>query len=261
VPSLRPWLDGVLRFGPHTSATPFAFATNLNEGHRLDELFRGLASPSGIAPFLAADVADLDAGLDPPAYVARVQGFADVQDRDGAIARLYQALLDRTPDQFGYSYWRLRLQFGEVDLARIARSLARSIEFRMRYGALGDRAYVAQLYENVLGREGDADGVDFWTGRLGAGGSRADVALHLGLSPENRARSQAVVDVDLAYLNLLKRAPTDAAIGIWRVRPLADLTRMLLHCFTYARLSPMEATPGFSAAGGGHAHSATTAGA
>jgi hypothetical protein len=54
-----------------------------------------------------------------------------------------------------------------------------SAEFQARFGGAGtpNAAFVDQLYQNVLGRAGDAAGRDFWNGALNAGTSRADVLV------------------------------------------------------------------------------------
>ena len=114
--------------------------------------------------------------------------------------------------------------------------MARSIEFRTRYGGLDDRSYVDLLYRNVLGRSGDPGGVDYWTHRLQvATATRADVAVGLALSHENVSRTQGVVNVQIVFLDLVNRPPSAAGIAMWSTRRLSDLTRMLLHSLSYAQ--------------------------
>ena len=222
--SLRTWIDRVLRYGPHTDARSFALSAHF--------------SYETSDPFpVQQNVAELEAGLDPGVYLARIQRSAEVQRRDGGLARLYQAILGRGPDAYGWQYWKEALEFSGIDRSRIAEVMAQSIEFRSRYGSLDDRSYVELLYRNVLGRTGDPGGVTFWTNRLDAGtATRADVALGLALSRENVARTQQVVDVQIAFLDLVNRAPSAAGIAEWRGRPLSDLTRMLLHSYSFASI-------------------------
>ena len=57
----------------------------------------------------------------------------------------------------------------------------------MRFGSdLSDQAFVEQLYMNVLDREGDSSGVDYWTDALDNGVSRADVLVGFSESGENQ---------------------------------------------------------------------------
>src|SRR5262249_43407726 len=75
-------------------------------------------------------------------------------------------------------------------------------------GASGDlmaqAAFVSALYEDVLGRPADMAGVNYWTGLLQAGFTRAQVAQGIWESPEHRG-----VQVDALYRALLHR-PADA---------------------------------------------------
>ncbi len=82
------------------------------------------------------------------------------------ISRLYSATLLRQPDDAGLNFWTDEWQTGNRDLLEIADHLTSSPEFRTRYGHLGDREFVELLYQNVLGRNGESEGVDHWTDRL-----------------------------------------------------------------------------------------------
>jgi hypothetical protein len=55
-------------------------------------------------------------------------------------------------------------------------------------------------------------------------------------SAENRARTQAEVDVQVAFMNMVNRAPAAYEIDQWKARPLAELGRFLVHSVAYARL-------------------------
>ncbi len=124
------------------------------------------------------------------------------------MAYLYEAGLDRNGniDLPGLNYWiDLReAGFAEKDLAWAFLS---SNEFEAAFGApetLSDRGLVEQLYWNVLDRQGEAAGVDFWEGVLGQPGyDRADLLLAFALSPENVAGSPFVEDL------------AEVAPGVW----------------------------------------------
>jgi peptidoglycan/xylan/chitin deacetylase (PgdA/CDA1 family) len=99
----------------------------------------------------------------------------------GSVHRLYRSALDREPDTSGERFWIEEYARCRRPLPTIAAAFVRSPEFQRRFGALGGRALVEQLYENVLGRPGEPAGVDFWTAELEAG--RRDAAgVLLGLS-------------------------------------------------------------------------------
>jgi Ca2+-binding RTX toxin-like protein len=111
-------------------------------------------------------------------------------DSDNAAAayRLYGGAFDRTPDEGGLLFWTDYLDNGGT-LTAAAAGFVASAEFNSLYGSgLSDAQFVDQLYLNVLGRPGEADGVAFWNDYL-VGGDRAvalvqftQLAEYVGLS-------------------------------------------------------------------------------
>ena len=102
---------------------------------------------------------------------------------DGEIARLYQAYFDRLPDQGGMDYYR-QVRADGRSLASVSQEFLGSPEFVATYGNLDSQAFIEQLYRNVLGREGDATGINFWTNRLRNGQSRSAVVIEFSQSTE-----------------------------------------------------------------------------
>jgi hypothetical protein len=158
-----------------------------------------------------------------------------VTKRDATIVRLYEAILGRPAELYGYQYWRERMAFSRYSATKVAEVMARSAEFKATYGALDDESFVEQLYSNILDRAGAPADVAYWTGRLTAGNSRGQVAGLIAESAENKARTKAEVDVRIAFMNLLNRAPANYEIAQWESEPLADLGRFLIHSVAYAR--------------------------
>ena len=118
-------------------------------------------------------------------------GIWDRSEAAQQVARLYDTVLARLPDAAGLGYWTSALEAGTDTLPGIARWFAAGPEFTAVYGALANRAFVERLYVNTLGRPGDSGGVDYWTNALGAGASRADVAVGFSESTEHQARTAA----------------------------------------------------------------------
>ena len=120
----------------------------------------------------------------------------DVDGIPGQVFRLYQAAFNREPDPSGMGYW---IDSG-VSLADMAGHFTASAEFADLYGALTSGQFVALLYRNVLGREGDAEGAQFWTGHLEAGRmSRPEVLLSFAQSPENIAATRQSIERGVVY--------------------------------------------------------------
>lgn len=101
--------------------------------------------------------------------------------------RLYKAALNRLPDQEGLAYQARVLENGTA-LSQVASDFMASPEFQQRFGAPDHQGFVNLLYNNVLGRNPDADGLGYHTSRLEQQSlSRADVLVGFSESPENQA--------------------------------------------------------------------------
>lgn len=78
------------------------------------------------------------------------------------IYRLYCSVFLRLPDADGFEYWVDLAERRGLDGPAIAAQFIISDEFRQRYGALSDRAFLDLVYRNVLGRAPDASGYAYW---------------------------------------------------------------------------------------------------
>lgn len=113
----------------------------------------------------------------------------DIGGSAGAAYRIFDSALDRTPDQSGLSFYTNQLD-GGADLADVGSSLLNSDEFTSSFGSVGDLsndAYIDLLYTNVLGREADGDGKEFYVGQLEEGQSRGQVLASFSESDEHQA--------------------------------------------------------------------------
>ncbi|CAH1656662.1 DUF4214 domain-containing protein [Chelatococcus asaccharovorans] len=87
------------------------------------------------------------------------------------VVQLYQAVFGRVPDNAGLDFWVASYTQanvgGTLTLGNLSTAFAVSPEFQAQYDSLPDAAVVAKMYVNVLGREGEPAGVQFWTAALG----------------------------------------------------------------------------------------------
>lgn len=113
------------------------------------------------------------------------------------VAYLYEAGLDRDGaiDLPGLNFWIGQREAGMSELA-LAQAFLDSDEFRAVVGnhtAMSDRQLVEALYRNVLNRDGEAAGVDFWTDAASDPAySDAHLLLAFAESPENVTASPGV---------------------------------------------------------------------
>lgn len=119
------------------------------------------------------------------------------------IARLYLATFDRVPDAAGLQFW-INVYRNDMELNEVARLFAQSEEFQQRFGTdIGNEQFVDVIYQNVLGRPGESDGVVFWRDALETGSQRADLLLFFADSAENRDRSEDIVSSAIGRLDPL----------------------------------------------------------
>ena len=107
----------------------------------------------------------------------------------GRMFRLYNAAFRRFPDSSGLNYWIDQFSSGANDIRTVSSSFLVSDEFKLRYGEnISDNQYVKTLYINVLNRELDQSGYDYWVGNLSNGiEQRHEVLLGFAESAENKA--------------------------------------------------------------------------
>ncbi|MES2130350.1 MAG: DUF4214 domain-containing protein [Pseudomonadota bacterium] len=123
----------------------------------------------------------------------------DVAGNGGAAYRLYQAAFNRAPDKIGLGFWMAALDRG-MSLHDVAQAFVGSAEFTARDKAAPDDAsFVTQLYQNVLHRDGEAGGFNFWVGKLHDGLARADVLAAFSDSAENQAALATIIGNGFAY--------------------------------------------------------------
>ena len=119
----------------------------------------------------------------------------DYGENAGQAYRIYQAAFARTPDTSGLSYWIESIDQGS-SLYDVSWGFIGSDEFRSIYGSNPTYDdFVERLYWNVLGREGEADGIAYWTEQLYSG--RKDAAEVLaGFSESNENVSNLAPTID-----------------------------------------------------------------
>ena len=106
----------------------------------------------------------------------------------GKMFRLYNAAFARFPDADGLKYWIGNFSSGIDDERAVSSSFLASDEFKQRYGDnISNETYVQNLYLNVLNRELDQGGYDYWVGNLNNGvEERHEVLLGFSESAENK---------------------------------------------------------------------------
>ncbi|WP_188914836.1 DUF4214 domain-containing protein [Salinarimonas ramus] len=170
--------------------TDFAYYSGARADHVVtrgaDGLANAVSGPEG---------ADTLATIERLVFSDGVIAF-DLSPITDPIYRLYAAAFGRTPDQGGFEFWIDRALTGQGTLIEFARYFVVSPEYTALYGpvaTLPDTTFVDTLYQNILSREGEAEGRAFWLGRLADGMERAHVLASFTESAENVANNAEVL--------------------------------------------------------------------
>tara|TARA_B100000579_G_scaffold380002_1_gene347683 strand:- start:215 stop:1402 length:1188 start_codon:yes stop_codon:yes gene_type:complete len=111
-----------------------------------------------------------------------------MNDASGKIYRLYNSAFNRFPDPAGLEYWISMNQSKENSYRQIANSFIESKEFKSTYGPdISDEEYINLLYKNILDRESDVEGYNYWSNNLNLGiEDRTDILMGFSESIENK---------------------------------------------------------------------------
>ena len=148
----------------------------------LDAIASGTSRAQVVTGFSESAEFRNDTSVAASAYTEALDGRAQSGFLDD-VYRLYQATLDRDPDQAGLEVWSNQFADGQA-YTTIASGFTNSGEFRNTYGTLSDSNFIRQLYRNVLDREADSAGLQGWLNVINNGGTREDVVRGFAQSGE-----------------------------------------------------------------------------
>ncbi|MDQ1244620.1 MAG: hypothetical protein QG565_960, partial [Campylobacterota bacterium] len=136
-------------------------------------------------------------------------GYAvEVRDNQEVFARFYSALFDRLPDDAGLNYWVNDIidavyGGGGHSIQDAAQSFTESEEFQNLYGeSVNNYQFVNLLYQNILNREADLAGYDYWIAEINAYGNRGGMIVSFANSNEYIQNTQETIDTYLANVGL-----------------------------------------------------------
>ncbi|MCB1039981.1 MAG: DUF4214 domain-containing protein, partial [Acidimicrobiales bacterium] len=182
-------------------------------GAMVDRFYQDILGRSPNAFERTFRVGQLTSGeLTPGGLIAVLRVDPDNLTNVDPVARLYRAYFLRNPDKSGLAYWIRQRRVNDKRLNSISSAFAGSSEFQRRYGSLTNRQFVELVYQNVLGRPGEASGVNFWTSRLDRRvASRGEVMTGFSESNEYKTKQASEVEVAVQYLLMLGTIPSASA--------------------------------------------------
>ncbi len=121
--------------------------------------------------------------------LAEIPGACNFQsETDGDVLRLYRAFFNREPDLLGAKYW-LAVSASGYNVDQITEDFARSAEFNRDYADTTNSQFLETVYQNVLGRQYDQAGFDYWLDLLDTNQlSRGAVVRWIAANDEFRLR-------------------------------------------------------------------------
>jgi len=150
----------------------------MKSGATREAVFNGFSQSNEFKNICASYGIDAGEAIAVPEYGTVPMGPCSVDGREDGVTefvkRLYDICLDREADEDGLDYWRERLWNHTVSGAQAAYGFIFSPEFISKN--YNNVTYVEYLYVAFMGREADADGLDYWVNHMTADGwSREDV--------------------------------------------------------------------------------------
>jgi len=113
------------------------------------------------------------------------------------IQQLYIGILGRAADQPGLDYWFNEISTGSLTLENTRASFTHQVEYDQLYGGLDSSPLVTTMYQNVLERSPDEEGLAYWVSELDSGSINPDQlvnALVNAVEDPTAFSEQALID-------------------------------------------------------------------
>ena len=159
----------------------------------------------------------LDSGTNRTAVVAGILASSEYENRE--LTQLYQTYLGRNPDAGGAANWRRTVERLALPGEQVEADIAGSPE---HYNYVGEYVYsdVANLFQNTLDRQLDANGSQYFQNLSTSGALLTTLASQVLNSPEVQTR---IVTSD--YQTVLGRAADAAGLSYWTGQLAAGASR------------------------------------
>ena len=125
------------------------------------------------------------------------------------LQQLYIGYFGRAADQEGLNFWVDAINEGGLSLDNVHASFVQSAEYQAQYEGMTVAATVAAVYENVLGRVADDEGLAFWTNAIETGLITEDQLIE-GLLSGLSAGDAAIISNKVIVANYYTSAKGDA---------------------------------------------------
>ena len=98
----------------------------------------------------------------------------DAPPAQDKVAALVVAMFDRAPDSEEIEYWSDQLENGGVSFSEMAAKFTQNPVYLIDFNGMTDKAFIEEIYVNMLGQASDAETTAQWVSALNGGLSRSD---------------------------------------------------------------------------------------
>jgi len=114
-------------------------------------------------------------------------------DYDAQVQEMYVAYYGRPADPAGLEWWSGKLNDASGNLSEIIESFGASDEYQQRFAGSTNEDLVNNIFLQVLGRDADAAGLDFYVGKINSGDmTLATLALNVANGIEDGSSDDAI---------------------------------------------------------------------
>ena len=186
--------SGTLTFGPDVSAQIISIPLSNAGQTGAKTLTVTLSNPGGGAVLLTPSSLSLTITNARPVQLIAKNLVALASELTHApeassifVTNAYRLYLKRLPEAQGLGYWIDQMQNHGLSDEGLETNFISSTEYIQNHGGTG-QAWVIGMYQDLLGRNPDPAGLNYWTGVLAGGGSAFSVALGFAASAEREGQ-------------------------------------------------------------------------
>lgn len=181
----------------------------------ITQLYQDILKRSGDSVGIAYWVQELESGASSRAEVAyQFLTSREFDNNISSIAHIYVGSLDRLPDTIGLKYWIDQNQTGS-SFQQISNALLNSYEYTHKYGTPDLGRYINILYENILNRAPDTEGLSFWQQQAHSGISRDEIMLQFLGGEEFKRNIEPQIQLKLDIMCLTGKNPDVTTGNNW----------------------------------------------
>lgn len=126
--------------------------------------------------------------------------IVSLRSSEETIVRIYEAILNREPDEAGFKYWLNDMENNSTE--NIAHAFTQNDEYKSKFGTPTNEEFVFSLYKNILNREPDEAGFKYWVDEINQTGNKGNMIVGFVNSQEYGVLTQDMVESYLVGVDL-----------------------------------------------------------